>query len=79
MRVLFTRQSFSAELSLDSLGPLLPGWELVACTPNTIADHLDGVDVVCPFGARIDEPIIAAGTFGLVHQFGVGLDRKSVV
>jgi phosphoglycerate dehydrogenase-like enzyme len=78
MRVLFTRQSFSAELSLDSLGPLLPGWELVACTPNTIADHLDGVDVVCPFGARIDEPIIAAGTFGLVHQFGVGLEGVDV-
>jgi phosphoglycerate dehydrogenase-like enzyme len=78
VRVLFGRQAFSADLSLDSLRPLLPGWELTACAPDKVIEHLGGVDVICPFGARIDERIIAAGTFGLVHQFGVGLDGVDV-
>ena len=41
-------------------------------------DNLDGVDVVCPFGARIGAAVMAAGTFGLIHQFGVGLDGVDV-
>ena len=78
MRVLFGREASSADVSWDSLGSLLPGWELVACTPSKVIDHLGGVDVICPLGVRIDERIIAAGTFGLVHQFGVGLDGVDV-
>lgn len=78
MKVLFGRDQISAELSWETLRPLLPGWELAACAPNNVIEHLDGVDVVCPFGARIDARIIAAGTFGLVHQFGVGLDSVDV-
>jgi phosphoglycerate dehydrogenase-like enzyme len=74
MRVLFGRDRISADLSWGTLVPLLPGWELTACAANKVIDHLDGVDVICPFGARIDARIMAAGTFGLVHQFGVGLD-----
>jgi len=78
VKVLFGRDQISAELSWEALRPLLPGWELTACPPSKVLDHLDGVDVVCPFGARIDERVIAAGTFGLVHQFGVGLDGVDV-
>jgi phosphoglycerate dehydrogenase-like enzyme len=78
VRVLFGRGKIGAGLSFDALAPLLPGWELLACPPDQVIDHLDGVDVVCPLGARIDARIIAAGTFGLVHQFGVGLDGVDV-
>jgi D-isomer specific 2-hydroxyacid dehydrogenase, catalytic domain/D-isomer specific 2-hydroxyacid dehydrogenase, NAD binding domain len=78
VNVLFGRDRISADLSFDTLAPLLPGWQLTACPANQVIDHLDGVDVVCPFGARIDARIIAAGTFGLVHQFGVGLDSVDV-
>ena len=78
MKVLFGRDQISAELSWETIRPLLPGWELAACAANTVIDHLDGVDVLCPFGARIDARIISAGRFGLVQQFGVGLDGVDV-
>ncbi len=78
MKLLFGREQISADLSFEQLAEYLPGWEIASCAPNKVADHLDGVDVVCPFGARIGAPVIAAGSFGLVHQFGVGLDGVDV-
>lgn len=78
MKVLFGREQLSAELSAGGLAAQLPGWQLDGCPPAEIADHLDGVDVVCPLGARITAQVMAAGTFGLVHQFGVGLENVDV-
>jgi len=78
MKVLFGREQLSAELSVGQLGEKLPGWQLAGCPPALIADHLAGVDVVCPLGARITAQVMAAGTFGLVHQFGVGLENVDV-
>jgi len=34
--------------------------------------------VICPFGAKIGAQVISGGSFGLVHQFGVGLDRVDI-
>jgi phosphoglycerate dehydrogenase-like enzyme len=79
VKVLFNREQISADLSWDSLAPLLPGWELAACAASQVGDHLDGVDAICPFGGRIDAEIMKAGTFGLVHQFGVGLEGVDVL
>jgi phosphoglycerate dehydrogenase-like enzyme len=78
VKVLFARQEISAELSWAALESVLPGWEITACAPGRVAEHLDGVDVVCPFGGAIDRAAIEAGTFGLIHQFGVGLDKVDV-
>lgn len=78
MKVLFGREHISAELSWDQLAHLLPGWDLAACRPGELAGNLDGVDVVCPFGAHVTAPVIEAGSFGLVHQFGVGLENVDV-
>jgi phosphoglycerate dehydrogenase-like enzyme len=78
VRLLFGRERFTAELGWAEIGPLLPGWEIRACHPAAIADHLDGVDAICPFGARIDAAVLAGGSFGLVQQFGVGLERIDV-
>ncbi len=78
MKVLFGREQIGADLSWEHLAPHLPGWEVASCPPNKVADHLDGVDVVCPFGARIEAPIISSGSFGLVHQFGVGLENVDI-
>jgi phosphoglycerate dehydrogenase-like enzyme len=78
VKVLFGREQISAELDWEQLAAHLPGWEIASCAPNKVADHLDGVDVICPFGARLGAPVIEAGTFGLVHQFGVGLDGVDV-
>jgi phosphoglycerate dehydrogenase-like enzyme len=77
-RVLFAREQISAELSWDSLAPLLPGWDLASCTPDKVTESLDGVDVLCPLSARIGPDVLRAGRFGLVHQFGVGLDLVHV-
>jgi hypothetical protein len=76
--VLFGRERFTAELAWTDLAPLLPGWTFRTCPPAAVADHLEGVDVVCPFGAWIDAPVLDAGTFGLVHQFGVGLEKVDI-
>jgi phosphoglycerate dehydrogenase-like enzyme len=78
VKLLFGREQISVGLSWAELGPLLPGWQLAGCTPGTVAEHLDGVDVVCPLGAQIDAATMDAGRFGLVHQFGVGLDKVDV-
>ena len=78
MRVLFCREEISAELGWDQVAQHLPGWELSACNPAKVADKLDGVDVICPFGITVSAQLIEAGSFGLVHQFGVGLERVDV-
>jgi phosphoglycerate dehydrogenase-like enzyme len=78
VRVLFCRDRISADLGWDRLAEHLPGWELSSCSPPQVADNLDGVDVICPFGARIGAELIEAGSFGLVHQFGVGLEGVDV-
>jgi hypothetical protein len=71
---LFARDRFTAELGWAELAHLLPGWTIRTCPPCAIASHLDGVDVVCPLGARVDAAVLEAGQFGLVHQYGVGLE-----
>lgn len=76
--LLFTRERFTAELAFSELAPLLPGWTIRSCQPGELAMHLDGVDVICPLGARIDRAVIEAGTFGLVQQFGVGLEKVDI-
>jgi phosphoglycerate dehydrogenase-like enzyme len=78
MKVLFGREWFTRELPWQALGLSLPGWDITVCPLDQVIANLDGVDVVCPFGAYVDAPVLAAGTFGLVHQFGVGLERVDV-
>ena len=56
----------------------LPGWQISYSTPDRLLDHLDGVDVLCPIMAPVDEVVLRAGRFGLVQQFGVGVDNVDV-
>jgi phosphoglycerate dehydrogenase-like enzyme len=79
VKLLFGRELVTGRLPFDLLATLLPGWELVGSAPDSLAENLDGVMVVCPLGARITADVQKAGTFGLVHQFGVGLERVDVV
>jgi phosphoglycerate dehydrogenase-like enzyme len=78
LRVLFGRDRFTAELRWQDLAPLLPGWEIACCPRDRLAEHAAGADAVCPFGAVVDQRVLAAGRFGLVHQFGVGLEKVDV-
>jgi phosphoglycerate dehydrogenase-like enzyme len=73
--ILFGRERFTAEISWDRLAPLFPGWEIRCCPRSKVIDHVVGADVVCPFGATVDAAVLEAGTFGLVHQYGVGLEK----
>lgn len=73
--VLFTRDRFTAELAWTELAGLLPGWTIRTCPSGALAAHLDGIDVVCPLGATVGAEVMHAGTFGLVHQYGVGLEK----
>jgi phosphoglycerate dehydrogenase-like enzyme len=78
VKVLFGREQISTHPGFDQLAEHLPGWEIACCSPGEVADHLDGVDVICPLGARIGAQVISSGSFGLVHQFGVGLERVDI-
>jgi phosphoglycerate dehydrogenase-like enzyme len=78
VRLLFGRERFTAELAWTDLARVLPGWDIITCPRHEVIRHLDGVDVICPFGARIDRAVLESGTFGLVHQFGVGLDQVDI-
>jgi phosphoglycerate dehydrogenase-like enzyme len=60
------------------LAPLVPRDRVIACSPSSLASSLADVDVVIPYVAQIDEVAIAAGSFGLVQQFGVGLETIDV-
>lgn len=60
------------------LGPLVPHDRIVSCGPSELAASLRDVDVVIPYVAVVDAAAIGAGTFGLVQQFGVGLETTDV-
>ncbi|HEX9066882.1 MAG TPA: NAD(P)-dependent oxidoreductase [Streptosporangiaceae bacterium] len=73
--VLFARDRFTAELTWTDLAGLLPGWTIRSCPSGQLAGYLDGIDVICPLGSRVDADLLTAGEFGLVQQFGVGLEK----
>lgn len=52
----------------------------MTCPAGRTLECLDGssVDVIVPYVSRIDSQIVRAGSFGLVQQFGVGLDGVDV-
>jgi phosphoglycerate dehydrogenase-like enzyme len=64
--------------AIERLGALLPEHRIVSCAPTKVADHLDGIDVLIPSVAKISAEIIERGTFGLIQQFGVGLDPVDI-
>jgi phosphoglycerate dehydrogenase-like enzyme len=76
VRILFCGEGFTE--SRRRLAPLVPAHVLATCPNEAVLDHLHGVDVVVPYVARIDEHVIAGGSFGLVQQFGVGLEGVDV-
>jgi phosphoglycerate dehydrogenase-like enzyme len=74
LRVLFCGDGFTE--SRRRLAPLIPGHEVVTCPAGRTIECLASstVDIVVPYISRIDAPTLRAGRFGLVQQFGVGLD-----
>ena len=76
LRILFCGEGFTE--SRRRLVPLMPGQDITTCPAGRTAEFLDGVDVVVPYVSPIDEAIVRAGSFGLVQQFGVGLDGVDI-
>jgi len=58
----------------------LPDHNVIACSPGDVGDALreTSIDVLVPSMARIDTDIMGAGRFGLIQQFGVGLEGVDV-
>ena len=76
MKILFCDDGYSEarrRLALE-----LPEHSIEAVAAGDVQRRLDGVDVIVPYMARIDAAIINAGSFGLVQQFGVGLETVDV-
>jgi phosphoglycerate dehydrogenase-like enzyme len=78
MKVLFCGDVFPE--ARKRLLPLLSeaGHELIECPGEGITRYLDDVDVVIPAIARIDSYVLERGRFGLVQQFGVGLETVDI-
>ena len=76
MKILFCDEGYSE--ARRRLAALLPDHVITSCAANRVLEHLEGVDIVVPYMAIIDERIINAGSFGLVQQFGVGLETVDV-
>ncbi|MBC5824150.1 MAG: NAD(P)-binding domain-containing protein [Candidatus Eremiobacteraeota bacterium] len=76
MKILFCDEGY--EESRVRLAPLLPGWEIAACARTDVADNVGGADVVVPYFAAVTADVLQRGHFGLVQQFGVGLDSVDV-
>lgn len=79
MKVLFGSQKFPE--ALRRIRKLVPeqGHELIICDEHDIAQYVGDVDVIIPTAiAHIDSQVLAQGHFGLVQQFGVGLDNIDI-
>ncbi len=76
MRILFCNPGMPEARQL--IAEMLHEHECVTCTPDTIREHLAGVDIITPFMSRIDAAILEQGSFGLVQQIGVGLEGVDI-
>lgn len=76
VNILVTAEGYSE--ARKRLQPLVPRDRVRACAPSAMMSSLSDIDVVIPYVAQIDAAAIATGTFGLVQQFGVGLETIDV-
>ena len=76
MKALFCDLGYSE--SRRQLAPLVPAWELATCDRGEVIRYVRGADALVPYGAAIGSNVIAAGSFGLIQQFGVGLETVDI-
>ena len=78
MRILFCSESFAAA-SKTLAQRLSRDDEVAVCHRDRIQAALDGVDVVIPLMCRIDAPLMEAGHFRLIQQWGAGLEGVDLI
>ena len=76
MKILFCGESFPE--ARTRLAALLPDDEILAFPPDRLGTHIGKADVIVPLVARVDEEFIRKGTFGLIQQYGVGLESVDI-
>ncbi len=76
MKILFCGEAFPE--ARTRLAALLPDDEILAFPPDKLGAHVAEADVVVPLVSRVDEAFIRQGTFGLVQQYGVGLETVDI-
>ncbi len=76
MNILLCTQKFqdARRVLLD----VLKDHNCIECAPAEIFEHLPSADVVIPFATPFGPREIEAGRFGLLQQFGVGIERIDV-
>lgn len=76
MNILFCGKSFPE--TGQSLTRLLPDDKLIFCRVGELQQHLAEADVVAPLGTTIGDELMTLGSFGLIQQFGVGLETVDI-
>jgi len=76
MRILFCSEGFPT--AADRLSTILPNDQVLRCSIDDVPIHLDRADVLVPAMARIGSEILKLGSFGLIQQWGVGLEGVDV-
>jgi phosphoglycerate dehydrogenase-like enzyme len=85
VRVLFGTERFSSAHTWSELTALMPGAlkatvDVQWCPPGAFAERArdESIDVVVPLWAELDAETIRAGRFGLIQQFGVGVENIDI-
>ena len=85
MSVLLGTERFSSRHSWSELTALIPGGPQASvdvqwCPPGTFAERARNelIDVVVPLWAELDAEAIHAGQFGLIQQFGAGVENIDI-
>ena len=76
MKILFCGEAFPE--ARTRLAALLPDDDILAFPPDKLGAHISEADVVVPLVSRVDEAFIRQGTFGLIQQYGVGLETVDI-
>ena len=76
MKILFCGEGFP--VARMRLAALLPEDRILAYPPEELADHITEADVIVPLVTRVDADLIRRGTFGLIQQYGVGLESVDI-
>jgi phosphoglycerate dehydrogenase-like enzyme len=85
MRVLLGTERFSSQHSWSELSALMPGTlqatvDVQWCPPRAFAGRArdEPIDVVVPLWTELDAETIHAGQFGLIQQFGAGVENIDI-
>lgn len=77
-KVFFGSPGFGPGRPWSALQDLLPGWELEVAGRRSLAGLPADAGVLAPTGCRVDAELIEGAGFGLVQEFGAGVDNIDV-